>query len=401
MHVVGDRVAVFVVFGLNGAVYGTWAPRIPAISQQVHAAPGMLGLALLGSSAGMVVAASVAGRLAERFGARSIMVGATVLSCLCLPLPGLVGSVPLLGVALTGIGVSVGALDVSMNIGAAGVERRIGKPIMPLFHAGFSFGGLLASAAAGLAAAHGWPAGRHFAVASGAMLVTLLLVLRGLPRAVPQDRHADSAGRIAPSRRPVLWLLAAIALCSAVAEGAGSDWSALLLVTEQHVGQGVAALAFAGFSLTMAVTRVFGSWVQRWFGATRTLVVGALLAGCGLLLAATVPAAGPAFAGFGLAGAGLAAAFPIALGLAGATGKRADDSGGEREIAFVTTIAYSGFLAGPPLIGGIAQLTSLSASFVMVGVLAALIAPAAIGAGRARHRELTARATARRGGLVS
>jgi hypothetical protein len=83
----------------------------------------------------------------------------------------------------------------------------------------------------------------------------------------------------------------------------------------------------------------------------------------------------------------LAAAFPIALSLAGEAGKRADDSGGEREIAFVAGVAYSGFLAGPPAIGAIAQVTSLSVSFIAVGLVSALIAAAAIGARRARDRE--------------
>ncbi|GAB2988779.1 MFS transporter [Amycolatopsis acidiphila] len=389
-----DRVAVFVVFGLNGAVYGTWAPRVPALAERLHAAPGSLGLALLGSSIGMLVAASMSGRLVERFGARAAIVASTLLSCAVLPFIGAAGSVPTLGFVMFGLGVSVGALDVSMNIGAVGVERRVGHAIMPLFHAGFSFGGLIASGAAGLAAAQHWSPLRHFLVAAAVVLVTLLLVLPGLPRAAARAERAPPAVRVAPIRRPVLWLLAAIALCSAIAEGASSDWSALLLVTVQHIDQAAAALAFAGFSLTMAVTRLGGAWVQNRFGPTRTLAAGAALAGFGLVVAAVVPVAGLAFAGFGLAGAGLAASFPIALSLAGAAGKRDDDSGGEREIAFVTTIAYSGFLAGPPVIGGIAQLSSLSVSFVVVGLLAALIAPAAVGAGRARHRELTAGTTA-------
>jgi MFS family permease len=92
-----------------------------------------------------------------------------------------------------------------------------------------------------------------------------------------------------------------------------------------------------------------------------------------------------------VAGVGLAGCFPIALSLAGEAGKRADDSGGEREIAFVAGVAYSGFLIGPPTIGAIAQLTSLSGSFVAVSILAALIAPAAIGASRARALEETAK----------
>ena len=117
------------------------------------------------------------------------------------------------------------------------------------------------------------------------------------------------------------------------------------------------------------------------------LAGGALLAAIGLLAAALISSPVVGFVGFALAGAGLAASFPVALGLAGEAGKRADGSGGEREIAFVTSIAYTGFLAGPPVIGGIAQLTSLSTSFIVVALVAALIAPAAVAALRAGRRE--------------
>jgi fucose permease len=176
-------------------------------------------------------------------------------------------------------------------------------------------------------------------------------------------------------------------MCSAIAEGASSDWSALLLVPERGTSEGAAALAYSGFSLSMAIARLGGAWLQRRFGPTRTLAGGAACAGAALLAAALVPSSVVGLVGFALAGGGLAASFPIALSLAGEAGKRADDSGGEREIAFVTGLAYCGFFIGPPAIGGIAQLTSLSPSFVAVSVVATLIAPAAIFARRARTRE--------------
>jgi MFS family permease len=399
--VVGDRVAVFVVFGLSGATQGSWAPRVPALSERLHLGPGPIGLALLAMTVGMLVTAALSGRLVERLGARSVVSCAVLLGCVLLPVIGSLTSVPWFFVAMLVLGVANGALDVSMNVAGVGVERRTNRPIMPVFHAGFSFGGLAGSAAAGLAAARHLSLVWHFSVAAAVIVLALLVVWRGLPSAVPRDDKIASRPRIAPGRRPVLWLLAAIALLSAVAEGANSDWSALLLVNVHGTGQGAAALAFSEFSLAMALTRLGGAWVQRRFGPTRTMAVGALLAGAGLAMAAVVPVTGLAFAGFALAGVGLAASFPMALGLAGAAGKREDDSGGEREIAFVTTIAYTGFVGGPPLIGGIAQLTSLSLSFVVVAALAALIAPAAAGASRARRRELTARTPLKRGGLVS
>ncbi len=381
-----DRLAVFTVFALNGVALGSWASRTPALAAQVHASPGVFGLALLGASAGMLAAASVAGRIIERAGARAVVAGSTAAAAGSLVLVGFAPDVPLLAGALLVIGASVGMLDVAMNVAAVAVERRVRRPLMPVFHAGFSFGALAGSLAAGLAAAHGWSPGRHLTVAAIVAVVVLLLIVREVPGSRP-ERVGRVAPSRAPARRPVLWLLAAVALCSAIAEGASSDWSALLMTAERGVGPGAAALAFAGFQLVMALTRLVGSWAQRRFGPTRCLAAGSALAAVGLVIAAAIPVAAAGYAGFALAGAGLAASFPLALSLAGDAGKRGDGTGGEREIGFVTAIAYTGFLGGPPIIGGIAQVTDYSVAFGFAGLVAALILPAAIAARRSRRRE--------------
>ena len=383
-----DRVSVFTVFALNGLALGSWASRTPALAAQVHASPGVFGLALLGASVGMLGAASVSGRLIERAGARAAVAGSTVLAAASLVLIGFAPNVPSLAGALLVIGASVGLLDVAMNVAAVAVERRAGKPIMPVFHAGFSFGALAGSLAAGLAAGHGWSPARHLTVAAVVAVVVLLVVVRAVPGSRPEHTGEPvvTPSR-APIRRPVLWLLAAVALCSAIAEGASSDWSALLMTAERGVGQGAAALAFAGFQLVMALARLAGSWAQGRFGPTRCLVAGSTLAALGLLATAVVPVAAVGYVGFALAGAGLAASFPLALSLAGDAGKRGDGTGGEREIGFVTAIAYTGFLGGPPIIGGIAQVSDYSVAFVFVALVAALILPAALAARRSRRRE--------------
>ncbi|WP_199430089.1 MFS transporter [Qaidamihabitans albus] len=387
---VSPRWAVIVIFALNGASLGSWAPRTPALSERVGVGPGPFGLALLGASVGMLLAAAVSGRIVERLGARTVIAASALAACVTLPLIGAAGSLPWLAVALFALGASAGVLDVSMNIAGVAVERKAGRPVMPIFHAGFSFGALAGSAAAALAAGSGWPPARHFTVAAVAGVLVLAVVVRALPGIAPHaagTSRVTPAGTRAPLRRPVLWLLAAIALCSAIAEGASSDWSALLLTTEQHTGEGAAALAYSGFALAMAFARLGGSWLQTRLGSTTTLCGGAVCAGAGLLAAALAGTPAVSYAGFALAGAGLAASFPVALSLAGESGRRADGGGGEREVAFVTAIAYTGFLAGPPVIGGIAHLSSLSVSFVVVGVVAAAIAPAAIAAARSMARE--------------
>jgi MFS family permease len=151
--------------------------------------------------------------------------------------------------------------------------------------------------------------------------------------------------------------------------------------------EAAAAITFSVFCVAMGLVRLFGEQVERRLGADRMLIGGALVAGVGLLVTAMVSSPPLAFVGFGLAGAGLAFAFPVALNMAGAVGRREDGTGGEREIGFVTTIAYSGFLIGPPMLGGIAQVTNLEVAIGFAGVVAMLIVPAALGAAAARRRE--------------
>ncbi|MGH3438692.1 MAG: MFS transporter [Sciscionella sp.] len=383
-----DVAAVFAVFAVNGAALGSWATRVPAITTQVGARPGGLGLALLGASVGMIVAAAFTGRACERFGSRAMVLVSGLAACVVLPIIGWVSSVPALGVVLFGMGATVGALDVAMNVAAVKVLRRAERPLMPVFHAGFSIGALLGSAASGLAAASGWNPLRHLAVAAIVAAVVLACFGTVLPAEAPVVHPTDGGAppRRGLWRRPVLWLLAAVALCSAIAEGASSDWSALLMVTAKGVGPGAAALAYSGFSLAMAAARLAGAWVERRAGRWRMLLVGAALAGAGLACAAVVPSPAAGYLGFLLAGGGLAYSFPVALGLAGEVGRRGE-VGGEREIGFVTTLAYAGFLAGPPLIGEVAQAWSLMAAFVLVAVIATAIAPAALLVRQAMRRE--------------
>ncbi|GAA0614954.1 MFS transporter [Kutzneria viridogrisea] len=385
------RAAVFGVFVLNGSVFGTWAARVPALAAQVGAEPGGLGLSLFGVSVGLVCSAPIAGRLCAAFGARLLVVLGAASGCLVLPVLGLVADPLQLGLVLFLLGLTVGSLDVSMNIAAVAVIREVDRPLMPVFHAGFSIGGLLGSLGAALAAAGGWSPLSQFSIAGAAGLLFIALITSSLPAAEGERSRARAGDEVvsgpSPVRMPVLWLLAAIALCSAIAEGASADWTALFLVRERGVADALAAAGYAVFSVAMAATRLSGERAERKWGPYRLLAGGATLAAVGLLTAVLVPAAPAGYLGFMLAGIGLAFSFPVTMGLAGAVGRRADGTGGEREIAFVTTVAYTGFLAGPPLIGQVAQATTLAFALGMAAVIVALIPPTVLLVVRTRRRE--------------
>lgn len=370
------RLAAFVVFLLNGAVFGTWASRVPALAAQIGAGEGSLGLALLGASAGLAFTAPLAARVCAVHGSRNVLLVSSFLCPLLLPVLALSQSPVQFGLILVALGASVAAMDVSMNIAAVTVVRDLQRPLMPQFHAGFSFGGLVGSLGSAAAAQAQWTPMKHFIVAALIGLVVVAIIAKNVPGGVGERHREEVTERANVLKSPVLWLLASVALCSAIAEGAAADWSALFMVRERGMGDAAAAYAYAGFSITMALARWFGEPVQRKLGPHRLLAVGGALAATGLALTALVPVPAAGYVGFGLAGLGLAFSFPVVMDLASEIGKRADGSGGERELGLVTTIAYTGFLAGPPIVGGLAHVSSLVVSLGFVAVVTALIIPA-------------------------
>lgn len=368
-------------FVLNGALLGSWATRVPALAEQVGADAGALGLSLLGASVGMIAAALLSGPWCARFGARALMTAGGAGACALLPMVGAATSPVALGVVLVALGVTVGVMDVAMNVAGVTVLRRTGKPIMPVFHAGFSIGTLVGAVGAAVAAGNELSPLRHLAVVAVAAAVLAAAVARWIPVEEPRPGIVEPGAAARPGRRrPALWLLGCVALCASVAEGASADWSAFFGVHQRGLSEASAALIYAAFSVVMAATRLCGAMIQRRWGATRMLVAGSLVGGFGLLLAVAVPAPVCTFLGFALAGAGLAYASPVVVELGGSIGRRADGGGGEHEVAFVTTLAYSGFLLGPPLIGAVAELTGLLVALGFIAIVVLLIGPLAMAA---------------------
>ncbi|SFR29344.1 Predicted arabinose efflux permease, MFS family [Lentzea waywayandensis] len=370
------RLATFLVFLLNGAVFGTWASRVPALAGQIGAEVGSLGLALLGASAGLAFTAPLAARICAVHGSRGVLIASSLLSPLLLPVLALAESPLQFGLTLVALGASIAMMDVSMNIAAVVVVRALRRPLMPQFHAGFSVGGLIGSLGSAAAAQAQWTPMRHFLVAAFVGLIVTAVIAKSIPGGVGERHREEVAERANVLKSPVLWLLASVALCSAIAEGAAADWSALFMVRERGMGDAAGAYAYAVFSVTMALARWFGEPIQRRLGPHRLLAAGGGLAATGLALAVVVPFPAAGYLGFGLAGLGLAFSFPVVMDLASETGKRADGSGGERQLGLVTTIAYTGFLAGPPIVGGLAHVSSLVLSLGFVALVTALIIPA-------------------------
>lgn len=364
---VAARVAVLLIFAVCGIGVSNWVPRIPEVRRALDLSEGMLGFALLFPAPGALVAMPFAGWLVSRWGSRPATSLLTVCFCLVVPLPVLAWNLPSLAFALLLFGAGVGSLDVAMNSQGVAVEERYGRPILSAFHAAFSFGALGGAAIGGWVAELGIPLPSHMLTVGAVLLVVSTI---GSYWLLPAHADAGDHGpRFAVPSRP-LALLGFIAFCALVAEGAAADWSAVYLQEYLQTSKGLAAAGFAAFSLTMAVMRLAGDRLAARWGPVVMVRLGGLIAAAGLgfgLLAAHPVAA---MLGFGALGIGIANIFPIVLSAAG----RVPGLSTAPAIAAMTTMGYSGFLVGPPLIGFLAELVTLPVALAVVVLLCGIIA---------------------------
>ena len=360
------RVATSAVFVVHGAVVGSFAARVPWIADHVGVGPGGLGIALLMPGVGALVAMPLSGRLIHRFDLRSVAGILILVWCAALLLPAFPTTLVLLCLALIAYGAAAGLADVAMNAEAVLVEERYGRSVMASFHGWWSVGGLAGSGVAALAARAGVDARVHFAVVAVVLaVVSVLATRRLLPHRAEPELDAPPAFAL-PSR--AVLPIGLIGLCAVFAEQAGLDWSAVFIRDLLHHPASTGALTVAIFSISMAAVRFAGDAVVRRFGPVAAVRMAGLCATVGAFAIVLSHQIVVVIVGFGLLGTGIAIVVPLVFAAAGRIG---DHPG--RSLAGVAGIAYGSGLIAPGVIGGVAHLSSLTVSFILVVVLTAVM----------------------------
>jgi Major Facilitator Superfamily len=359
--------ALAFVFFANGAALASWFPHIPFVQSRLGIGTGPLGLALLGMAAGALAAMPLAGLLLPRVGSRRLVAFTLLGLCASLPLPTLAPTPFVLGLALVILGAFNGALDVSMNAHAVALETARGRPFLSRLHALFPLGGLAGAGLAALALHAGMDPRHHLLIGAMVLGVSSVFAVLGLDRV--RAEAAENAPHLASPARPV-FVLGLVALCGLVAEGAMADWTAIWLYRSLGTSAAVAAMGFAVFSLAMAAGRLAGDHVVARQGARAHLEAGSLVAAASLGAALVIGHPVAALLGCVGMGLGLANVIPIVFRAAAAVPGLPPGQG----LAAVTTVGYSGFLAGPPIIGLVAEVTGLPPALGLVVLAAAAIA---------------------------
>jgi predicted MFS family arabinose efflux permease len=340
------------------------------VAGHVGVGVGGLGVALLMPGVGAMLAMPLSGRLVHRYDLRRLVRVLMLVCCAALVLPALPTSLaPLCGVLVFN-GAVAGLADVAMNAQAVLVEQRYGRSVMSGMHGCWSVGGLAGSAAAAVAVHVTSDARPHFLVVTVVLALISLVASSWLLPHRPEP-EVDAPPAFALPSRGVL-MIGLVGLCAVFAEGAGLDWSAVYVHNVLGHPAGTAALTVAVFSVSMAAARFAGDRVVHRIGPVAAVRLAGGCATAGALAVVLTRNIVPVVGGFALIGVGIAVVVPLVFATAGRIGPHP-----ARSIAGVAGIAYGSGLIAPGIIGGVARLFSLTASFALVVLLTATIAVSA------------------------
>jgi MFS family permease len=368
--------ATFVVFGINGLVFASWAARIPAVTQTLQITSGQMGTLLLCTAVGSLLALPTAGWVVGRLGtANTVRLGGLLASAagVGIALSLSVASIPGTAVSLFFFGIAIGLWDVSQNIEGADVEHKLRRTIMPQFHAAFSGGAFLGALIGAGLSNLGVDLPLHLLVIVGiVLLVTMAAPRYFLPHvAVPASTEGVKA-----AKGPSAWrdsrtvLIGVVVLGATLTEGAGNDWIAKASVDGLGTTESTGALMFALFVLAMTAMRFLGGRVIDKYGRVAVLRASMAAAAAGLCLFVLAGNAWLAAGGAALWGVGAALAFPMGMSAAADDPQRA-----AARVSVVSTLGYISFLAGPPLLGYLGDLTGIHHALlaILAPILVALL----------------------------
>lgn len=391
------RSSVYAIFGFNGLLLAGLLARLPAVRDDLGLSPQQLGLLLLAGSLGAVIALPTAGALVSRLGVRPVVVGAAVVATAGVAGAGLAPTSEVFAVAMFAWGFANAAWDVAMNVEAADVERRLGTTIMPRFHGAWSVGTVVGAAVAALAAFLDVGRAPHLVAVSVVVLVGAVLSVRSfLPPELGSRGAADShhAAQAEPAdgspkarryslldawREPRTLLIGVTMLGFALAEGIAGDWLAIAVVDSRGVDNWVGSTMYGIFLASVMAGRFLGPVLLDRYGRYRPLLVMIGMIVAGVVCVVFVPGVLGAGLGAVLWGVGVSLGFPV-----GMTAAADDPVKAAVRVSVVASVAYTAFLAGPPLVGllgerfgtDLALLTALGAALLAATTAAAMRPPA-------------------------
>jgi len=366
------RIAVSLLFLTNGAVPANLVPLFPSIKSGLSLSNAEFGLAIAAGPIGALSSGLLAGMLIRRFRSSRVAVAGMIAASGCALLAGLAPTWALLAGALFLLGAMDSVADVAQNSHGLRVQRHYGRSILNSFHAIWSVGAVLGALMGGAAAGLGVPVAVHLSISALIFAAVNLIGYRFLlPGPEPQEVAPTETGPVASGGTTVRWAtwatllaLGLIAVCGSIVEDSGSTWSAVYLSGSLGAGATVAAFGFVALAGMQFVGRIVGDRLVDRFGQRAVARTGGVITAIGMGLALAFPSLTGTIIGFGAAGFGIATLVPAAM-------HAADELPGFRAgtgLALLSWMMRLGFLLAPPLVGLLADATSLRVGLLLVPI---------------------------------
>jgi MFS family permease len=379
------RFAVSALFLTNGAMFANILPHYPAIKDGLELSNAAFGVSVAAFPLGAITAGLASGFLVRRFRSSRVATVGTWLIGLSILLAGIAPSWAVLTGTLFLAGAMDAITDVAQNSHGLRVQKLYRRSILNSFHAVWSIGavlgGLMGATAAGLEIPRGLHLSVSFVLFSALTLVCYRFLLPGPEPTEPGQPDGASTAAGSRSAGPkllvtvgILAALVVIGIAGALVEDAGSTWAAVYLSGSLGATPTIAGLGFVALVAFQFVGRLFGDRLVDRFGQRSVAQAGGALAAIGMGVALLFPSVPLTILGFGLAGLGVATLVPAAM-------HSADELPGLRAGTGLTVISWLlrlGFLFSPPIVGAVADASSLRVGLIVVplaGILTLLASP--------------------------
>jgi MFS family permease len=356
------RIAVSIFFFIAGLTSSSWASRIPDIKTKLHLSEAALGGVLFAVPVGQLLSLPLSGWLISKFGSRQLLIYASIFFPLTLVMLSLAATTWQLIAILFFFGLWGNLFNISMNTQAVGIESLYGRSIMASFHGLWSLAGFCGAALGNFFVSGTISPLIHFSIIG---LLASVLITGFYKYTLPENANASAKQKLFVKPDKSVLLLGFIGFCCMICEGSMADWSGIYFQQIIHSPAKYITLGYVAFMATMATGRFIGDWLITKFGVKTILQFSGILIAIGLLLMIVLPVFQVAIIGCLLVGVGVSCVVPMVYALAG----KSKTMSPQFALAAVSTISFLGFLLGPPLIGFIAQASSLRWSFTVIAVL--------------------------------
>jgi len=354
------RLVVGLMFFLAGLVFASWVSRIVTVQQSMGLSDAGLGAVLFSLPVGLMCSLPFSGWIITVIGSKKLLILSLILYGMVLITLGLAQNVVQLVGCLICFGFASNAVNISVNTQAVAAEVMYKKPVMASFHGLWSLAGFAGGGVGTFMIANGIVPLHHFIIITITVIILTVLIAKYL-----KNDKVTSSGPAFVMPDKSLIMLGIIAMCSMICEGAMFDWSGVYFKKVVLAPTALVGLGFTAFMCTMAGGRFIADWFAHRFGLKRILQTSGTLTVTGLLIAVIFPYFYTAIAGFLLVGVGVSSVVPMVYSAAGKSKTMAPGVA----LAAVSTIGFIGFLFGPPIIGFIAGLATLRASFVFIAIM--------------------------------